>query len=325
MRTNEFYGKYDVLRNELKKSGAVVEMAESSSPLTAVWSNNGGFEWEGKHPDLQAEFATIWVTHDFGKTIGWEIKEGRDFTRGFATDSAALIINEAAIKFMGVEDPVGMTMRWGGKDYKIIGVIKDMLMESPFKAVKQTVYLVDYNNVNWIDLKLDPNYSLTEAVAKAEQVFKKVLPNVPFDYQFTDQEHEKKFATEVRIGRLSAIFAVLAVLISCLGLFGLASFVAEQRTKEIGIRKVLGASVGALWRLLSRDFVVLVMVASVIAVPLSYYLLSDWLSAYDYRTEISPWVFVFAVLGALAMTLATVSFQAIKAALMNPVKSLRSE
>jgi ABC-type antimicrobial peptide transport system permease subunit len=325
MRSPDFYGKYDLLRNELKKSGAIVEMAESSSPLTGIWSHNGGFDWDGRDPDLQPEFGTIWVSHDYGKTIGWTIKEGRDFSREFSTDSSALLINEAAVKFMDIEDPVGKTVRWSGKEYRIIGVVKDMVMENPYKAVKQTVYLLDYKNVNWIDLKLNPDYSLLESVAKAEAAFKKLLPDVPFDYQFAYEEHAKKFSAEVQVGRLSAIFAVLAVLISCLGLFGLASFVAEQRTKEIGIRKVLGASVAGLWKMLSRDFVALVIIACIIAIPLAYYGLSNWLERYEYRTHVSWWTFGISILGAVIITLATVSYQAIRAALMNPVKSLRSE
>lgn len=326
MKSPDFYGKYDLLRNELKSSGAIEEMAESSSPLTGVWSNNGGFNWEGKDPDLQAEFATIWVTHDFGKTVNWQIIEGRDFSREFPSDSSAIIINEAAVKFMGITDPIGKVINAGGNDnLHIIGVVKDLLMDSPFRAVKQTIYLNDYENVNWIELKLHPGNSTTESIAKIETVFKKILPDVPFDYQFADQEHAKKFASEEQIGQLSAIFSILAVFISCLGLFGLASFVAEQRTKEIGIRKVLGATVANLWQMLSRDFIVLIIISCVIAVPVAYYFLSSWLTNYEYRTEISWWVFAVTGAGALLITLMTVSFQAIKAALANPVKSLRSE
>ena len=329
MMTPEFYGKYDLLRTELKNSGAIVEMSESSSPLTGIWSNNGGFSWKGKDPSLQAEFATVRVTHDFGKTVGWQFKEGRDFSREFSTDTAAFVINEAAVKFMGLKNPIGTVVRWGddkeGQDFTIVGVIKDMLMESPYEPVKQTIYLVNYENVNWINLKLNPTQSLTQSIAKVEAVFKKHTPAAPFEYKFVDQEFGKKFVSEERIGKLAGGFAILAVLISCLGLFGLASFTAEQRTKEIGVRKVLGASVFNLWGLLSKDFVVLVIISCCIATPIAYYYLNDWLGDYKYRTEISWWVFVLAGIGALTITLLTVSYQSIKAALMNPVKSLRSE
>lgn len=326
MKSPDFYGKYDLLRNELKSNGAIEEMAESSSPLTAVWSNNGGFDWEGKDPNLQAEFATIWVTHDFGSTIGWQIKEGRDFSRDFSTDSAAVIINEAAVKFMNLENPIGKILKGDGrKNTKIIGIVKDLLMESPFRAVKHTLYFNDYQNVNWMILKLSSANSISTSIARVEKVFKKHMPAVPFDYKFVDQEHARKFSGEERIGKLSAVFAGLAVFISCLGLVGLASFVAEQRTKEIGIRKVLGASVTNLWQLLSKDFVILVVISCVVAVPVAYYFSNHWLLSYPYHAEISVWIFVGACLGALLITVLTVSFQAIRAALINPVKSLRSE
>ncbi|WP_028664149.1 ABC transporter permease [Runella zeae] len=329
MMSPDFYGKYDLLRTELKNKGAIVEMAESSSPLTGVWSNNGGFHWEGQDPSLQPEFATIWVTHDFGKTVGWQFKEGRDFSRDFSTDTAAIVINEAAVKFMGIKNPVGKVVQWGqGKDaeyFTIVGVIKDMLMESPYEPVKQTIYMMNYENVNWMTMKLNPMRSASESVAMIEATFKKHLPAAPFDYKFVDQEFGKKFQSEERIGKLAAIFALLAVFISCLGLFGLASFVAEQRTKEIGVRKVLGASVFNLWGMLSKDFVVLVVISCLIAMPIAYYFLSDWLQDYKYHTEIPWWIFVAAILGALAITLLTVSYQSIRAALANPVKSLKSE
>lgn len=325
IKSPDYYGKYDLLRHELKNAGAIEEMAESSSPLTGVWSNNGGFDWEGRDPALHPEFATIWVTHDFGKTIGWKIKEGRDFSREFSSDSSALIINEAAVAFIGMDDPVGKTIKYNNKDFKIIGVVNDLIMESPFKPVRHTIYFVDYERANWIELKLNPANSASESIARVANVFKNYLPNVPFDYQFVDQEHAKKFATEERIGKLSAIFAALAVFISCLGLFGLASFVAEQRTKEIGIRKVLGASVSSLWKMLSKDFVVLVIISCFIAIPIAKYSLTEWLEHYEYRTDISWWIFGMTGAGAVIITILTVSFQAVKAAIANPVKSLRSE
>ncbi len=325
MKSHDFYGKFDMLRNELKNSGGVLEMSESQSPLTNIWNNNGGFDWEGRDPDLTPGFATIKTTHEYGKTINWVIKEGRDFSREYSTDSSAVILNEAAVRFMGVKDPVGMDMTWGPQKLHVIGVVKDVISQSPYFPIKQAVYLLNYESVNWINLRLNPEKSAAECMALVEAVFKRLIPNVPFDYKFVDQEFEKKFSSEVRIGTLASIFASLAIMISCLGLFGLASFVAEQRTKELGIRKVLGASVVNLWRMLSRDFVILVIIASLIAIPLAWYLLTGWLSQYEYRREISWWIFVGAAGGALTITLATVSYQAIRAAMANPVTSLRSE
>jgi len=329
MKTPDFYGKFDLLRNELKGSGAIVELAESSSPLTEVWSNSGGFSWEGKDPNLDTDFANISVTHEFGKTVGWKFKEGRDFSRDFSTDSLGLVINEAAVKFMGIKNPVGKTVTWGtgknAQNFTIVGVIKDMLMQSPYKPVKQAFYFLSSHNVNWITLKLNPNKSTSESISQIEATFKKYIPSAPFDYKFADEEFANKFKTEERIGKLALFFAALAIFISCLGLFGLASFVAEQRTKEIGIRKVLGATVLNLWTLLSKDFLILVIVSLLTATPLAYYFMHNWLQKYEYRTDISWWIFAFAGLGAIAITVLTVSFQAIKAALANPVKSLRTE
>ena len=329
MTSPDFRGKYHVLRDELKREGAIQEMAQSSSPLTAVWSNNSGFNWEGKDPALQDDFSTFWVTHDYGKTIGWNVVNGRDFSRDIVSDSSGMIINETAVKFMGLKNPIGTRVRWGdeinGQTFTVIGVVRDVLMESPSAAVKQAIYIVNYNNVNWIQLKLTADQPVGESLARAEKVFKKLLPGVPFDYQFADQEYGKKFSAEKKVGSLSAIFSSLAILISCLGLFGLASFVAEQRTKEIGIRKVLGASVLSLWKMLSKDFAVLSLVASVIAIPVAYYFMSNWLQQYQYRIEISWLTFFFVIMASVVVTLLTVSFQSLKAATMNPTKSLRSE
>jgi hypothetical protein len=320
--------KFDLFSTELKKTGAVQEFAESSSPLTDVYSNNGGFHWQGKDPNLDTDFGTIWVTPDFGKTVGWQFVAGRDFSKALATDSSSIVLNEAAVKFMNLKNPVGTIVTWGtGKNaetYTIIGVIKDMLMSSPYEPVKQSIFLYTKDS-EWMIMKLNPKQSAATSLAAIEAVFKQLVPAAPFDYKFADVDFANKFAAEERISKLSTFFSVLAILISCLGLFGLASFTAEQRTKEIGVRKVLGASVISLWRLLCKDFVVLVIISCVIASPLAYFYLDGWLEKYTYRTSISWWIFVVASIGALVITLLTVSFQSIKAALMNPVKSLRSE
>ena len=325
MNTPELYQNYNTLRDALIKSGGAVEMSTSSAPATDLNSQNGGFEWEGKDPNFKDSFGTIAVTHDFGKTVGWQFVQGRDFSRKFSTDSSGMVLNETAVRYMGLKNPVGKIMKWNGKPFQIVGVVKDMVMGSPFEPVYQTVFMMDYNWAGIINIKLNPALSATESLKRIEAVFQKLNPASPFDYKFSDQEYERKFATETRIGQLAGIFAALAIFISCLGLFGLASFVAEQRTKEIGIRKVLGATVPNLWGLLSKDFVVLVIISCLISTPIAWYSLNGWLHKYEYRTEISWWIFALAAVGALIITLLTVSFQAIKAALMNPVKSLKSE
>lgn len=329
MQTPDFYGKYDVLRAELKKQQAIEEMAESSSPVTGVWSNSAGLNWEGKDPNTDSDFSTIWITPEYGETVGFSIKEGRDFSREFKGDSSSVIINEAAVKFMNLKDPIGKIVRWGdgtgAPALTIVGVVKDMVMTSPYEPVKQAVYLLTNDNVNVISIKLNPKKSTSASLAIIEKVFKQLIPEAPFAFEFADAEYARKFSNEERIGNLAGFFTLLAIFISCLGLFGLASFVAEQRTKELGIRKIVGASVFNLWVLISAEFVLLVSVASIIAIPVAYYYLHEWLEKYNYRVAVSWWVFAAAILGMIVITLSTISFQAVKAAMVNPVKSLRSE
>jgi putative ABC transport system permease protein len=325
MNTPELHQRYNALRDELLRTGAVVDMSTSSAPATDLNSRNNGFEWDGKDPTFNAQFGTIAVTHDFGKTVGWQFTAGRDFSRQFATDSSGIVLNETAVRYMGIKNPIGKQMKWNGTPFRIVGVIKDMVMSSPFEPVYQTVFMLNYGWANVINIKLNPALSASESLTSIQAVFQKFNPGSPFDYKFSDQQYMLKFATEERIGKLVTMFASLAILISCLGIFGLASFVAEQRTKEIGVRKVLGASVFSLWSLLSKDFVVLVSIAFGIATPVAYYVLDNWLNKYTYRTDISWWIFAITGVAALAITLLTVSYQSIKAALINPVKSLRSE
>ncbi|MFZ1558497.1 MAG: FtsX-like permease family protein, partial [Saprospiraceae bacterium] len=208
---------------------------------------------------------------------------------------------------------------------QIIGVVKDIITGSPYELTRPSLFFIDKNWYSLFTIKLKPNQSINASIEKVGKVFKKVNPGSPFKYAFAELEYNKKFVAEERIGKLATIFAILAIIISCLGIFGLASFVAEQRTKEIGIRKVLGATVVNLWQLLSKDFIVLVIISCLIAAPVAWYFMNNWLQQYTYRTEISWWILVAAGIGALTITLLTVSFQAIKAALMNPVKSLKSD
>lgn len=327
VRTNtaDLTDHYEVIRDELLKTGMVTQMAESSMTVSGVYSSAGNLDWVGRDPNRQVDFDVVACTHDFGKTVGWKIKEGRDFSRDFKSDSVGLILNESAIKYMGLQNPVGQRVKWGDLTYTIIGVVKDMVTNSPFEPVKQTVFKMTYEWVNFFNIRLNPAVSTHEAIEKITPVFRKYNPNAPFNYRFADDEYAQKFGDENRIGKLASVFAGLAIFISCLGLFALASFMAEQRTKEIGVRKVLGASVTNLWMLLSKDFVMLVIIALFIATPIAYYLMNNWLQKYDYRTTISWGIFVSAGVGALLVTLLTVSYQSIKAALINPVRSLRSE
>jgi ABC-type antimicrobial peptide transport system permease subunit len=329
MTTADFYGKTDLLRSELQSTGAVDEIAESIGPATEIRSNNGGFNWKGKDPSLNPEFATLTVTPEYGNTVGWQLIDGRDFLRDLASDSSCFVVNESAAKLFNFDNPIGELVRWNPRfrkpdDFKIIGVVKDMVMKSPFELAKPTVFFMG-GQTNWINIKINPNANIRDALAFIEGVFKKAIPSVLFTYKFADEEYALKFKSEERIGKLASVFAALAIFISCLGLLGLASFVAEQRTKEIGIRKVMGASVLTLWKMLSKDFVLLVVISILISIPSAYYFMNNWLQKYEYRTEILWWVFSVSGAGALMITLLTVSYQSIKAAKANPVNSLRSE
>ena len=333
MKSDDFYGKYDVFRKEFLNTGVVNEFSESMGKPTELASNNSGFEWRGKDPNQEVNFGTIAVSHEYGKTVGWQFIDGRDFSRSMATDSAAVVINESAAKFIGLKNIVGEDLTWTffntkqQQTYKVVGVIKDMLMESPYDPIGPTVYFIKALNggVNVINIRVNPGVAMSKALPKIEAVFKKLVPAAPFEYKFVDQDYAMKFAAEERISKLAGCFAVLAIFISCLGLFGLASFVAEQRTKEIGVRKILGASLIDLWGLLSKEFAALVVISFFIATPLAYYFMYNWLQNYQYRVELSWWIFAAAGTGALIITLLTVSFQSIRTALMNPVKSLRNE
>ncbi len=332
MANNDFRGKYEVIKSRLMNTGVISETAESMAPPTGVWSENDGFEWKGKDPALKQNFGTLPVTQEYGKTVGWQFVSGRDFSNAFATDSAGFVINESAAKIMNLDHPVGETIyarniwfKQGGY-FKVLGVVKNMLMNSPYESATPTVFFLQQESMmNWIMVKINPAISSSHAMPKIEKVFKELIQSAPFEFKFVDQEYAAKFADEERIGVLAGIFAGLAVIISCLGLFGLASFVAEQRTKEIGVRKVVGASIFALWKLLSKDFMALVLISCLIAVPISGYFMNAWLQKYEYRIEISRWIYAAAIVGALMITLTTVSYQAIKAGLKNPVDSLRSE
>jgi ABC-type antimicrobial peptide transport system permease subunit len=301
----------------------VDNMALSSQPASH-FSNNNGIEWRGKDPAAEIYFRNVNVTPEFGSTIGWSIKEGRDFSKEFATDSNAVILNESGAVATGLKNPIGELIKFNGKNYTIIGIAKDMLTQSPYDPMQPSIFFCE----GWMGvftIRIKPTVAVGEALAKIAAVFKKYSPGNPFDYKFVEDEYAKKYSSEVRIGNLASFFAILAIFISCLGLFGLASFVAEQRTKEIGVRKVLGATVFNLWKLLSKEFVGLVIISCFIAIPIAWYYLNQWLQNYSYRMEISWWIFAAAITGALLITLLTVSFQSIRAALANPVSALRSE
>ena len=331
MQSPDIHAHFAAVQRELKDAGVIESMAEASGPVTGIWNTMGGFDWPGKDPNVANDFPTIRVSMDYGHTVGWQFVEGRDFRKDFLTDTSAFVLNEAAARYMGMvdktgkTDAVGKTVSWEKQPYRVIGVIKDMVMESPYEAIRPAIFLVAGDHDRFELLRLNRGLSTQAALEKVRTVFARYNPADPFGYQFVDEAYGRKFGDEQRTGRLAGIFSMLAIFISCLGLFGMASYVAEQRTKEIGVRKVLGAGVFSLWRMLSKDFVVLVGIALLIAVPVSWYGMHRWLEGYTYRSGLSFWIFVVAGVGAIVITLLTVSVQAIRAAMASPIKSLRSE
>lgn len=323
--TNDLAKNYQVYKQELLNTGYIESVAKASSPMTNVYNSWGDFTWEGKDPNAQISFDVVMTEWDYEKTVGLKFKEGRPFSKEYTTDSNAVILNEAALKMIGYDHPLGKIIHLNNRALTIIGVIDNVVMLDPFKPVGPGVIIFDANNVSTIFLRPARSGNMKKVLAAIQPITEKYNPSLPFEYRFVDDDFAKKFTTENQVSKLAAIFAGLAIFISCLGLFGLASFMAERRTKEIGIRKVLGASVANLWILLSKEFVMLVLVASVMASPLALWLMHNWLQKYDYRISISGWVFAIAGLLAVIIALFTVSAQAIKAALANPVAALRSE
>jgi len=325
--SGDLANNYSALKNDLLRSGSVENVASATSPLSEIANHQGIESWPGKSAsDPSINAGGISVSGNYFTTVGMSLVMGHDFSGSYVSDSSDIIVNEAAVKRMGLTNPVNQVIRFNGVNgpARIIGVVKDALIESPFAPAEPTVF----NHIregNVLLYSLSSNLPTHAAIERLAKIFNAYNPAYPFSYHFADEEYDRKFRLETLVGQLAAVFAVLAILISCLGLFGLAAYVAEQRNKEIGIRKVLGASVAQIWILLSKDFIVLVLISCTIACPVAFYVLSHWLEKYDYHTRIAPQVFLFSALLAILLTLFTISFQAIKAADANPINSLRTE
>ena len=314
---------YTALKNELIQKGIVSSVTQATSPATDIYWHSDVDNFPGKNAGETVEMGVIIAGEDYFKTLGMTLLSGRDFIS--INDTFSVVLNESAAKRLRLKDPISQEIGFQGTKYKIAGLVKDALMISPFAPADPTIFFCDANPKGSIMYRLSPAIKTQDAIGQLTSIFNKYNPAFPSNYDFADESYAKKFKLEVLIGKLSGIFAVLAVLISCLGLFGLAAYIAERRTKEIGIRKVLGASISQVWLLLSKEFIALVIVSSVIASPLALYFLKNWLQKYEYRISIGPGIFILAALMAIIITIITVSFQAIKAAIANPVKSLRTE
>ena len=322
-RTNDLEKNYEVLKNELLRSGTVEAVTRSNSDITQVNSNNF-LGWPGKPEEQRVLFVTIVADYDYTETMGIEVLQGRDFSKDFSNDTSAIIVNQAAMDVMQLDDPIGTQLDLWDEKRTLVGVVDNVLMGSPYEPVRPMFVILD----DWggsITLRLAKTDDLPGALAQVEDVFKKYNPAYPFEYEFMDEEFQEKYTTINLTKRLANVFAVLALLITGLGLFGLASYTAEQRNKEIGIRKVLGASVVSIVALMSKDFSRLVIIAFVIATPLAWWALSSYLERYTIRTDIQWWIFPLTGLVALLFALVFVVSQALKAAQGDPVKALRSE
>ena len=317
---------YMLIKEELLTSGTATSVTKTSAPITEGWSNTWGFEWTGKEEGNKTIVQRFIADDAIAKTTGIELIEGRDFDlKKYPTDSTAAIINEAAVALMNFDEPLGQIIKDNGIEWHVVGVAKDFVLNSPFQKIQPMVIEGAKAWFSVIHIKFNENLETTELLAQTDAIFKKYNPEYPFSYEFVDQEYAKKFDDEKRTGQMVTLFTLLTIFISCLGLFGLASYMAENRIKEIGVRKVLGASVRSITTLLSVDFLKLVLISIVVAIPVSWYVMSDWLEGFAYRITISWWIFVLAGFSALIIAFVTVSFQAIRAARANPIKSLRTE
>ncbi|OIN56295.1 ABC transporter permease [Arsenicibacter rosenii] len=320
---------FATFRQELSKEPGIRGVTCSQSDPLEVGSSTMGVTWPGKDTTQQILFSQNAVSYEYIKTMQIKLLGGREFSPEYGVDTSNYIINESTAKKMGYQTPekaVGKQMTMWDKKGTIIGVMKNFHYNSLHENIEPLILRLQPKQENWGNVLVRAEAGKTrEALASMEKVFKQFNPNFPFKYYFTDQEFANSYKAENTVSKLSNYFAFLAIFISCLGLFGLAAFTAEQRTKEIGVRKVLGASVPNLVGMLSKDFVKLVLIAAVISFPIAWYFLSGWLEKFAYRIDFEWWFFVAAAIIALAIALLTVSYQAIKAALIDPVKSLKSE
>ena len=318
-------GKFEVFKTQASDMPGIKDITRMSHNLTQIVNKTGAVHWDGKDPNSGIEFAWSMVGYDFANTLNARITQGRDFSRNFASDSLAYVLNETALRITGYKDPIGKPFTFRQRRGTIIGVIKDFHFNSLHETINPLVLSLN-ENMKWgrALIRTEPGKT-NEALASLEKICKDLNPKIPFTYYFSDEEYAKLYKSEQVIGQLAKYFAFLAISIACLGLFGLVMFTAEQRTKEFGIRKVLGASPVMLFNLLSKEFLFLVLIALIIASPLAWLAMNNWLQNYAYKVSISWWMFAIAGVAAIMIALITVSFQAIKAAVAKPVKSLRTE
>lgn len=321
----ELFKKFDLLKEQLTQVAGVKQVSHMTANPASNGNGTDGITWPGSDPGAPVRFTPVGVGYDFTKTMKLKMADGRDFSKDFPTDSSGVLVNETAVKVMGLKDPVGREINWGKSKVRIVGVLKDFHFVSLHAAIRPLIaYLGAREPQGSVIVRIQAGKT-PETLAVIERICKKLNPNVPFTYAFTDQEYARQYQSEQIVGKLAGYFAFLAIFISCLGLFGLAAFTAEQRTKEIGVRKVLGASVAGIVGLLSKDFLKLVVMAIILASPVAWYIMKLWLQGFAYQIDIEWWMFFLAGVIAVLIAVFTVSFQSVRAAMVNPVRSLRSE
>ncbi|CAN5251784.1 ABC transporter permease [soil metagenome] len=324
--TDDIRKNYNMIREELLQSGAAISVSNTMSPMSQQWSNSWGISWQGKDENSKITISRFSADADLVKTAGLKLVAGRDINiREYPSDSSAMLLNESAMKVMGFDDPIGQIVKDNDRDWQVVGVVEDFIIQSPYQKIAPMVIEGPNAWFGVLHIRLNSENKMSENLTTAETIFKKYNPEYPFEYAFIDQEYAKKFHDQQKTASLTGLFSGLAIFISCLGLFGLAAYMAEQRRKEIGIRKILGASVSKIVGLLSVDFIKLVMIALIIAVPISWLAMDKWLQEYEYKISIEWYVFAVTGLISILIALITVSSQAVKAAISNPVNSLRSE
>jgi hypothetical protein len=317
--------KYALFKEQALNIRGVVNISRMKESPTVIGHHIGDAGWEGKDPGLTVTFADAVVGYDFVKTMGLKLKQGRDFSKEFGTDSTNYLINEEALKRTGYADPIGRTMTWGGRRGQIIGVLQDFHINSMYQEIEPLIIRLDESQ-NWGTILVRVRAGRTrEVLAGLEKLCTTLNPKFPFSYEFSDQAYARLYQSEQVVSRLSNTFAALAIFISCLGLFGLATFSAEQRTREIGVRKVMGASAGNIFTLLSVSFLKPVAIAMFVAFPVAWYAMNSWLQHFAYKIDMDWWMFAMAGITAVVIAMMTVSYQSIRTALMNPVKSLKVE
>jgi len=317
---------YELIKQDLLNSRTAISVSKTMCPMSDGWSNTWDVEWQGKDPNARIVFDLFFTDADWTKTAGTTLIEGRDIDiNSYPTDSTAMLLNESAVKIMNLVHPVGEIVKTQGKEWHVVGVVKNFILRSPYGTIAPMLIGGPSGWFHVMHIKLNGNNRMADNLAKAEQIFKQYNSAYPFEYHFVDEEYARKFGDEQKMRSLVTGFAGLTIFISCMGLFALVAYMAETRKKEIGIRKVLGASVQNIVSLLSKEFLILVLISIVIASPVAWWVMNKWLSGYAYRTNIPWWLFVAVGGISLCIALLTVGFQAVKAATENPVNSIKTE